>query len=202
MDTLQTIQIQRADNGQFVEASIVRLDMDDARKMIDEIWWKLPNVPVTTLEDEGDSHWRWATNVRLFGSGVLEECVAIRSKEDYIEGAVAYNLKAKSRLEPGQGCAYIERLSTAPRNRSWVVKLSLYRGIGSALTYWVVKQSYNAGLGGRVALESLLTSTTIDFYKGKGFVRTDPSQQPPDLPDYELPRAAAEEWLRKKGDLA
>ncbi len=201
METLQSIQIQRADDGQYVEASIVRLSVDDARQMIDNTWWNLPDVPDETLKKEGDNHWKWASIVPLYGSGVLKECVAIKSKEGYIEGAVAYNLNAKSHLEPNEGCAYIDRISTAPRNRKRVVKQPLYKGVGSALMYWVLKESYNAGLGGRIALESLPTPDTVRFYEAKGFERTDLSQPATGLMDYELPKRRAEAWLKQEGDL-
>lgn len=201
METLQTIQIQRADDGQYVEASIVRLSADDARKMIDDNWWNLSNVPDDKLKMEGDNHWKWASIARTYGTGVLKEFVAIKSKEGYIEGAVAYNFNAKSHLESNEGCAYIDRISTAPRNRKRLVKQPLYKGVGSALMYWVLKESYNAGLGGRIALESLPTPDTVNFYEAKGFERTDPSQPSTELMDYELPKSKAEAWLKQEGDL-
>lgn len=201
METLKTIQLQRAQDGQLVDASIVRLSLDEARQMIDNIWWNLPDVPFDILIKEGDYHWKWDSIVHHYGTGVLKECVAIKSKEGYIEGAVAYNFNANSHLEPNEGCAYIERISTAPRNRSWVVKQPLYRGIGSTLMHWVVKESYNAGLGGRIALESLPTPTTVKFYESKGFIRTNPNQPATGLMDYELPKPKAEAWLKQKGDL-
>jgi hypothetical protein len=201
VETLKTIQLQRANGGQFVEASIVRLSVDEARRMIDGTWWNLPDMPTGTLKSEGDNHWKWASIVRDYGTGVLKECVAIKSKEGYIEGAVAYNLNASSHLEPDEGCAYIDRISTAPRNRKRVVGQPLYRGVGSTLMYWVLKESYNAGLGGRMALESLPTLDTVRFYEAKGFERTDPSQPATGLMDYELPKSKAEAWLKQEGGL-
>ncbi|HWT01766.1 MAG TPA: hypothetical protein VN256_16080 [Pyrinomonadaceae bacterium] len=202
MEILQSIRIQRADNGQYIEAAIVRLSADDARLMIDNIWWNLPEVPAEVLKQEGDNHWKWDSIVHHYGTGVLKECVAIKSKEGYIEGAVAYNFNAKSHLETNEGCAYIDRVSTAPRNRRRVVKQPLYKGVGSALVYWVLKESYNAGLGGRIALESLPEPDTIKFYEAKGFIRTDLSQPATGLMDYELPKPKAEAWLKQKGDLS
>jgi GNAT superfamily N-acetyltransferase len=168
--------------------------------LIDNTWWNLPKVPDKKLQEEGDSHWNWARIVQRYGVGVLKECVAIQSKEGYIEGAVAYNFNAKSYLEPGLGCAYIDRISTAPRNRRRLVVEPAFKGVGSSLMYWVLKESYNAGLDGRIALESLPTPDTVKFYEAKGFQRTDLSQPADGLMDYELPRAKAEEWLRQQGD--
>jgi GNAT superfamily N-acetyltransferase len=200
--TLQSIQIQRADDNEFIEATIVRLSVDDARHLIDDIWWDLPDVPDEKLKKEGDNHWNWASIVLSYGVGVLRDCVAVKSKEGYIEGAVAYNFNAWSRLETNAGCAYIDRISTAPRNRRRLVSQPLYKGVGSALMYWVLKESYNAGLGGRIALESLPTPDTIRFYEAKGFERTDLSQPSDGLMDYELPKAKAEAWLKQEGDLS
>ena len=200
VETLQGIKIQRAADNEYVEATIVRLSVDDARTSIDNIWWNLPHVPVEKLSQEGDKHWPWAAIVQRYGIGVLKDCVAIRSKQGYIEGAVAYNFNAKSYLEPGQGCAYIDRISTAPRNRKRLVAQPSYKGVGSSLMYWVLKESYNAGLGGRIALESLPTPDTVKFYEAKGFQRTDLSQPLDGLMDYELPKVKAEEWLRREGD--
>lgn len=201
MDTLQSIQLQRADDSQYVEATIVRLSVDDARRLIDDCWWNLPEVSDEELRKEGDNHWKWALIVQGYGVSVLTECVAIISKEGYIEGAVAYSFNAKSRLEPNTGCAYIDRLSTAPRNRKRLVRQPLYKGVGSALMYWVLRESYNAGLGGRIALESLQTPDTIKFYESKGFVRTDLQHPYGGLPDYELPKTKAQAWLKREGDL-
>jgi GNAT superfamily N-acetyltransferase len=202
VETLQSIQIHRLDKNQLIEAAIVRLSVDDARNLIDEIWWNLPDVPDEKLKEEGDHHWNWTAIVLKYGVGVLRDCVAVKSKEGYIEGVVAYNFDAWSRLEPNTGCAYIDRISTAPRNRKRLVAQPLYKGVGSALMYWVLKESYNAGLGGRIALESLPTRDTIKFYEAKGFQRTDLSQPQDGLVDYELPKAKAEAWLKQEGDLS
>lgn len=201
MEILQSIQLQRADNNQYVEAAIVRLSVDDARRLVDDTWWNLPDVPNEKLRKEGDYRWKRSLIVKGYGVSVLTECVAIKSKEGYIEGAVAYSFNAKSLLEPNKGCAYMDRLSTAPRNRKRVVREPLYKGVGSALMYWVLKESYNAGLGGRIALESLRTPDTIKFYESRGFLRTDLSKPSGGLPDFELPKAKAEEWLKQEGDL-
>ena len=201
MEILKSIQIQRASSNHHVEASIVRLSLDDARTLIDETWWNLAEVPGDKLKHEGDNEWKWSSIVRIYGVDVLTDCVAIQSQEDYIEGAVAYNLNARSHLEPKEGCAYLGRLSTAPRNRKRLVTQPLYKGIGSSLMYWVLRESYKAGLRGRMALESLPTPETVKFYEAKGFVRTDLSQSSDGLMDYELPKAKAEEWLKREGDL-
>lgn len=201
VEIIKEIQILRANNNQKVDAKIVRLNIDDARERIDKVWWNLPNVDPYDIYDEGDSHWNWEGLVKDYGNQILHECVAILSKEDFLEGAMIYHFNAKSKLEQGKGSVYIERVSSAPRNRNWLVNNPLYKGVGTVLLYWAVIESYNAGLGGRVSLESLPTPTTVNFYKNKGFIRTDLSQPSTGLVDYELPESAALAWLRKEGDL-
>lgn len=200
MDVLKIIQIQKV-NGTFAKANIVRLTINMAQKMIDSIWWTLPNTPLTNIKNEGDSHWSWAKIAFHYSTSSLKECAAVLSKENYIEGAIAYDFNAKSLLEKNKGCVYIGWLATAPRNRNWITNQPVYKGIGSLLTYWVVRESYNAGLEGRVSLQSLPTPNTVKFYESKGFVRTNPNQPKTGLLDYELPKSAAEAWLRKEGDL-
>lgn len=201
VDILKEIQILRANDNQTIDAEIVRLTVDDARERIDKTWWQLPNVSVQDIADEGDSHWNWEELKRTYGNRILHECVAVLSQEDYLEGAMIYHFNAKSKLEPGKGSVYVERISTAPRNRNWLVNQPLYKGVGTVLLYWAIRESYNAGLRGRVTLESLPTPTTVKFYKNKGFVRTNLTQPSNDLVDYELPESAALAWLKAEGDL-
>lgn len=201
VDILKEIQILRAIDNQTVDAKIIRLTADKARERIDKLWWKLTNVSALDIADEGDSHWNWQELVRFYENETLHECVAILSKEGYLEGAMIYHFNAKSKLEQGKGSVYVERVSSAPHNRNWLVNQPFYKGVGSVLLYWAVRESYDAGLRGRVSLESLPTPTTVDFYRNKGFVRTDLTQPPTDLVDYELPEVAALNWLRKEGDL-
>ncbi len=201
VDILKKIQILRANDNQTVDAKIVRLNTDDAREGIDQIWWILPNISARDIANEGDSHWNWEELTRFYGNQILHECVAILSQEDYLEGAMIYHFNAKSKLEMGKGSVYVERVSSAPRNRNWLVNQPFYKGVGTVLLYWAVRESYDAGLRGRVSLESLPTPSTVKFYKNKGFVRTDLTQPFNGLVDYELPESAALAWLRQEGDL-
>lgn len=201
VDILKEIQILRANDNQMAVARVVRLAADDARERIDKLWWILPNVSALDIGNEGDSHWNWEKLIQVYGNKTLHECVGILSQEDYLEGAMIYHFNAKSKLESGKGSVYVERVSSAPHNRNWLVNQPFYKGVGTVLLYWAVRESYDAGLRGRVSLESLPTPTTVDFYKNKGFARTDLTQPSNDLVDYELPEVAALDWLKKEGDL-
>lgn len=202
VELIKDIQILRANDNQTVGAKIIRLNAADSRERIDKTWWNLLNVDPQDIYDEGDSHWNWENLVKDYGNLILHECVAILSKENYLEGSMIYHFNAKSKLELGKGSVYVERVSSAPRNRNWLVNNPLYKGVGTVLLYWAVKESYNSGLGGRVSLESLPTPSTVKFYKNKGFVRTNLTQPSNDLVDYELPGIAALDWLKKEGDLS
>lgn len=154
-----------------------------------------------TFIGEGDSHWKWEYIVSYSSKNILHECVALLSQENYLEGAMAYQLDFKSKIEKDKGSLYVGWLATAPRNRNWLVSKPLYKGIGSMLLYWAVCESYASGLGGRVSLQSLPTPNTVQFYENKGFLRTDWTQPDTGLIDYELPELRAQAWLQQQGDL-
>ena len=201
VEVLKRIQILRADSNQTVDAEIIRLTTGVAREKIDIVWWKLPSVPAEDMNNEGDFHWDWERLTRFYSGKSLHECVAILSQENYLEGAMVYQFNAKSKLEPDKGSVYIGWLASAPRNRNWLVNQPFYKSVGTMLLYWAIRESYDAGLGGRISLQSLPTPSTVQFYKNKGLVRTDLSQPANDLVDYELSESAALAWLQKQGDL-
>lgn len=200
MDILKRIQILEAKNNQIVDADIVTLTTDLAQKMIDDVWWNDSGL-VPTYKNEQDAHWIWEDIVSDYSKDILHECVAILSKENYLEGAIAYQLNAKSKIEIGKGSVYVGWLATAPRNRNWLTNAPFYKAIGTVLLYQAVIESYQSGLEGRISLQSLPNSNTIQFYENKGFVRTDLTQPLTGLIDYELPKSAAVLWLKKQGDL-
>lgn len=200
MDILKRIQILRAKNNQTVGADIVALTTDLAQKMIDDFWWNDAGLAVT-YKKEQDAHWIWENIVSDYSKDILHECVAILSEENYLEGAMAYQLNAESKIEIGKGSVYVGWLATAPRNRNWLTNAPFYKGIGTVLLYQAVIDSYQSGLEGRISLQSLPNSNTIQFYENKGFVRTDLTQPLTDLIDYELPKSAAVLWLKKQGGL-
>ena len=201
MGILKRIQILRADSNQNIDAEIIRLTTDVAREKIDKVWWKLPSVSAEEMNDEGDFHWDWERLARIYSGKILHECVAVLSQENYLEGAMVYQFNAKSKLEPNKESVYVGWLASAPRNRNWLVNQTFYKGVGTMLLYWALRESYDAGLGGRISLQSLPTPRTVQFYENKGLVRTDLTQPTNDLVDYELPESAALAWLQKQGDL-
>ena len=93
----------------------------------------------------------------------------------------------------------MDRIATAPRNRPWVVEPPKYQGIGSVLLLAAVRHSYLLGLGGRVWLSSLPSERTRKFYRDRGFEVI--FQDSDGMIGFELPAAAAEKWLEKRGYL-
>lgn len=201
MVVLQAIEIMKAADDVKVGAKIVQLTTEMARDKIDAVWWAEKDLSEYRVL-EGDSHWPWMDVVSENSRGVLQACAAILSEENYLEGAMTYRFDYRSKLEAGQGALYVGFLATAPRNRNWLTRNPVYKGIGSTLLYWAVQESHNFGLHGRVVLQSLPTANTMQFYYNKGFVRTDLTQPTTGLVDFELPESAAVAWLKKEGDLA
>lgn len=191
MQILKRLEILRADNNRLVDAHIIELTKKVALERIDQVWWAESNL-TAAFRNEGDAHWKWENIVSSYSRNLLHECVALLSKENYLEGAMAYQLDFKSKIEKDKGSLYVGWLATAPRNRNWLVSKPLYKGIGSMLLYWAVCESYASGLGGRVSLQSLPTPSTVKFYENKGFLRTDLTQPETGLIDYELPESKAQ----------
>ena len=200
MEELTRVRILQVFDNLETEAKIVQLTADIAEKLIDDIWWSGGQISDASIK-EADSHWRWKRIVERNENDVLSESVAILSQEGYVEGAMTFKFNAISKLEENEGSVYVEWLASAPRNRNWLTTRPKYQGIGTVLLSWAVRQSYLAGLGGRISLQSLPTQNTLKFYITKGLIRTDLTQPSTGLIDFELPTSAAIEWLRKEGDL-
>ena len=132
VEVLNSIQILRAKNNQSVSASVITLDSDLSRKMIDGFWWSDSGLS-NASKREGDSHWIWEDIVTDYSKDNLHECIAILSQEQYLEGAMAYRLDAKSKIEIGKGSIYVGWLATAPRNRNWLTNKPFYKAIGTVL---------------------------------------------------------------------
>jgi GNAT superfamily N-acetyltransferase len=199
MAELSKVKILHNKTKQLVQPHIVRLTEGYANDLIDSIWWK--NIPIESRNAEDDEHWNWASLIRRYCNGFFFRCVGLISPDElYVEGALLYQINAKSQLEADVGCFYIERLAAAPRNRHWLISDHVYTGVGSALLYWTVRQSYSRGLGGRILLESLPSSNTVNFYLKKGFIPTGKKNHRSKLEYYELPKDAAEAWMKGEGD--
>lgn len=146
MNVLKQIRIWGVGASSFVDASIIELTRNIAQTMIDGRWWQLTNVAKSKRKDENDNHWNWTKNVGSHRNRIVWGGVAVLSQENEIEGAMILRFDVKSRIEQNVGCVYIDLLATAPRNREWLVKNPIYKGIGTELVYWAVRRSTKQAL--------------------------------------------------------
>lgn len=182
----------------LVKAKLVRLDRELAKVQVDGTWWKIP-VSRKLREAEVDHHWGWRKLVGEIRNNANWEAMAVQRTSGAVEGAMLFRIDAKSQLEKGKGSVYVERIATAPRNRPWLVDEPKYKGIGSVLLLGSVRHSYSLGLGGRVWLTSLPSAQTRKFYRDRGFESIFEDED--GMIDFELPSAAAEQWLKREGYL-
>lgn len=181
-----------------VQARLVRITREMAADRIDGQWWKI-GAHKSARESEGDHHWRWQKIIGELRTQRNKEALAIETEDGAIQGAIVYRIDAISRIEPGLGAIYGERIATAPRNRPWLVKPPHLRGVGKILLLAAVRHSYHLGLGGRVWLTSLPSERTRGFYVNRGFQVI--FHHPDATVDYELPSDKAEAWLEEEGYL-
>jgi hypothetical protein len=184
--------------GTEVQARLVRLTRAVAADRIDGEWWNIGGSN-TAREAEGDHHWRWRRIIGELRTQRNREALAVETEDGAIQGAIVYRIDALSRVEPGLGAIYGERIATAPRNRPWLVNPPHMRGVGKVLLLAAVRHSYLLGLGGRVWLTSLPSENTRMFYVNRGFQLI--FQNPDDTIAYELPTARAAAWLQEEGYL-
>lgn len=200
MHILKRVQIWNLNTNEFVEASIVELTRNLAQTKIDGKWWQLTDVAKDKRKNENDNHWNWTKNVGSHRKQIVWECVAVLSQQDEIEGAMILRFDVKSRIEQNAGCVYIDLLATAPRNREWLVKNPIYKGVGTELVYWAVRRSYEAGFGGVVSLDADPKLKTLEFYENRGFKSVTRNYE--ELTGYELTIQTAARWLKERGDLS
>lgn len=198
LDLPEEIDILDVAKNVRVKARLIRLTRELAAKEIDGTWWNLP-ASKSVRKEEGDNHWLWRKIVGENHAKLTWEALAVQTSSGSIEGAIAYRIDAQSQLQGGEGAVYVDRIAAAPRNRPWVVDPPKYRGIGSVLMLAAVRHSYLLGLGGRVWLKSLPSERTRKFYRDCGFEVI--FQDSDGMIDFELPAAAAEKWLEKRGYL-
>lgn len=199
MNILEKIQIWRNSDNDFNEAYIIELTREIAQTKIDGRWWLLADVPKSERNKENDNHWNWTKNVGSHRNQLTWQCIAVLSTVNEIEGAMIMRFDVKSRIETDQGCVYIDLLATAPRNRDWLVKYPIYKGVGSELLYWAVRKSYELGFNGRVALDADAKPKTLEFYENRGFQNVVAIHD--GLIGYELSSEVAEDWVIDRGDL-
>jgi hypothetical protein len=195
------IEIRSCGSGVLIPAEIIRLTPDLARHHIDLVWWNdLKLLDGIDLEDPSqvqDKHWSWEEFVESFGSYVDVECVAVRTSDNRIQGAMILYMGADSFFEDGQKAAEIERIATRPCNRPTLVSDPEHSGVGAALFVWGLFQSYLEGWEGRLNLYAL--DKAVEWYQGNGMLLTGAVDPEESLPQLEMLKATSLSRLRAKG---
>ncbi|HEY6802438.1 MAG TPA: hypothetical protein VI306_02560 [Pyrinomonadaceae bacterium] len=190
------IDLVRAEDNYVVEARFVRLSRTIAKTKIDGTWWQDLDAPTEMRKRENDNSWHWASRLGELRNSRWHEAFAIETLDGDIQGAILYWLNARSFVESEKGAVYVEALSTAPRNRSWLVSSPLYRGVGEGLLVRAAFHSYVVGLEGRVNLLSFRDERTISFYTKRG---VESVGEEDGLEQMELSPTEAFRWLRDEG---
>jgi hypothetical protein len=187
----------RRDNGVTERAEIVTLSREDAKTKVDRDWWTVSPMTGRRAEDEKDHHWEWRELVSVHQNLPSSFAVCLRTPDGEIQGAMLGHLKGLSVLSPGERCVYVDRLATAPRNRSTLVESPLFRRCGTELLVYSVARSLSVGFGGRVLLTPI---DREDFYTEFGFEMTPSAGS--DGTMYELSGEVAVNILRSRGLIA
>ena len=141
----EPIQIYRCRDNRYVDSSLIELTREIAKHEIDPRWWQ--GIATSTIrKKEPDHSWNWAKLIGSVRDNLAFEAIAIRSEENDIEGAIFLELDARSQLDEANGAVYVVGVSTAPRNRSWLVDNPRYQGDGEALILTAIRYSYSLGL--------------------------------------------------------
>jgi hypothetical protein len=130
LNQIRAVEIFSAVSGEYVSASLMRLTAKVAAEKIDKVWWQEAFLSGANVKSERDSHWKWEGIAKTYTGAIEKDCLGILSSEDYVEGAIAFDISAKSILEEGAGALYVGWLATAPRNRWWLNEKVPFKGIG------------------------------------------------------------------------
>lgn len=180
------------------DASIVSLTREIAKHQMDAAWWQIGGSK-SDRQKEGDHAWSWTKIVGEVRQDRFAKLVAVQTPDGEIQGAIKYLFDGESLLQPGEPSIFVEYLAAAPQNREWLVNPPKYRGVGTALVFYAVCDSWISGRQGRVTLVSLSSEKTREFYTRRGF--SEVSTLEDGNVEFEMTSIAAERWLRQRGML-
>ena len=180
------------------DASIVSLTREIAKHQMDAAWWQIGGSK-SDRQKEGDHAWSWTKIVGEVRQDRFANLVAVQTPDGEIQGAIKYLFDGESLLQPGEPSIFVEYLAAAPQNREWLVNPPKYRGVGTALVFYAVCDSWISGRQGRVTLVSLSSEKTREFYTRRGF--SEVSTLEDGNVEFEMTSIAAERWLRQRGML-
>ena len=194
MELPKHVRLTRCSTNREELATFERLDREDAKNLIQSIWWTDLASTLRDPADEPDRHWDWRQLVSHYRNKPYFNTVCVKTADGAIQGAMIFRVDALSVLEGNERAVFVDRLATAPRNREGLVEMPSFRGTGIGLLTYAVAVSYSLGFSGRV---NLLAIAHEGFYVGRGFLRTDIIQEGERL--YEVPASTAVDLLRQRG---
>ena len=163
--------VERA-SGLFIPAKIFhgldQKNFDDFEKL-----WRPPlktaRASVATWAeaaalDAQDSHWEWKEKAIEAENTLGEEAYALEAAGQ-TQGLMLISVQfGRLPTQRGRELVYVELVSTAPWNRSKLVKDPRYKGVGIALLGTAITKSVELGFSGRIGLHSLQQSES--WYQG------------------------------------
>jgi hypothetical protein len=158
----------------LVEAEIVELSDSLIITQMGEAWWNDAGMLEEQAANEIDRLWNWSElQIECGGRVLASRKLAVVTGDGAVQGAAMLSLEpVMSVLEEGEEALFVELLFTAPRNRSWIRRdaTEQFRGVGFELLYAMCETSLDAGLGGRLKLES--SPGFVGWYQKRGLLMT------------------------------
>lgn len=194
MELPKQARITRCSTNTIELAAIQTLNREDAKNLIDAVWWKDVGNTTSNPKDEPDRKWKWRELISAYQNKPYFRAVCLKTADQAIQAAILYRVDALSALELGQKAVFVDRLAVAPRNRDNLAEAPVFRGGGSGLIAYAAAVSYSLGFSGRI---NLFAVANEEFYEHRGFVDTGTIVENEIL--LELPTSSAVTMLQERG---
>lgn len=191
-----------------INATITRGFAVDRLTDIEKSWESERTSLAASLQAAGqpieNAHWDWRNKVQFYPPGW--HCFAAIECESEVQGLMAVETRLRpSRLNPGQGIAYVDFLEAAPWNRREPVDRSInavqeprFGGVGTLLIAEAIRMNLGQTTSGRIGLHSLPDAE--DFYSNRcRMVRIGPDDEYHGLVYFEYPDGVVASWLTSVG---
>jgi hypothetical protein len=154
------------------EARVVRLTNPLIVRAMGEAWWIDPAIDPDKADAEIDRYWSWLDlEIKRGGRILRSRKLAIVTGDGAVQGAMMLSTEPVAcELERSKEAIFVEMLFAAPRNRHWIRRdeNEQLRGVGLQLLRTAAELSFEAGLKGRLKLES--SPDFVDWYKKRGLL--------------------------------
>ena len=112
------IMLAQSQTGKAVRAEFFRLHREEAKQLIDAVWWDSLDDTLSDPNEEPDREWEWREIVSVYQNDTKYRVVAVKTPDGAVQAALVYRFGFKSQLEPGKKGIYVDRLATAPSGNS------------------------------------------------------------------------------------